>query len=145
LDVMMPGHSGHDLCRMIRTIPRWQDLPVIFITASTGVDARLAAFNSGGDDYLPKPIIDEELTARIKVRLDHSRMMKERYEKDALTGLLTRRTFLERLTSMLSEARRHNWPVTIAMIDLDHFKSINDTHGHLSGDAVLAGFGRLIL
>jgi diguanylate cyclase (GGDEF)-like protein len=143
LDVMMPGISGFDLCRMVRTIPQWQNLPIVFITAHTGLEARMAAFQAGADDYLPKPVIDEELVARIKVRLERARLMQERYEKDALTGLLTRRAFVERLVIMLSEAKRHNSKVAVAMLDLDHFKQINDTHGHLAGDNVLAGIGRL--
>ena len=93
LDVMMPGITGFEVCRMLRQVPRWQDLPIIFLTGQTGVDARVEAFRAGGDDYLPKPVVNEELLTRVKVRLDRSRLLKERSDKDTITGLFLRRAF----------------------------------------------------
>ena len=87
----------------------------------------------------PKPIAAtlEELIARVRVRLERSRLMRERSDKDNLSGLLNRRAFVEQLTSMLAEAERAKSPVTVCLLDIDKFKLVNDHHGHLSGDAVI--------
>lgn len=144
LDVNMPGMNGFDVCKMLRATPRWQDLPIIFLTAQTGVDARVAAFQSGGDDYLPKPIINEELLARVRVRLERARMLRERSDKDTITGLLLRRAFMEQLGACHAEADRLKHQFTLCLMDVDHFKKVNDTYGHLAGDRVLSGFGYLL-
>jgi diguanylate cyclase (GGDEF)-like protein len=144
LDVMMPGVNGLDVCRMLRTSSRFRHLPIIFITSQTSLDARVAAFESGADDYLPKPFAKQELISRVQVRVERAHLLKDRMDKDALTGLWLRRAFVERLTIMLATAKRLHFPVTFGIIDVDHFKQINDTYGHLAGDSVLAGFSGLI-
>lgn len=145
LDLLMPGISGFDICKMLRTMPRWQALPIVFVTAQTGLDTRIAAFTCGGDDYLAKPLSDEELVTRVSIRVERSRLFKERSERDAVTGLLVRRSFMERFTAQLAASRRLGQPISLIMFDLDKFKGINDTHGHLAGDAVLSGLGHLLL
>lgn len=144
LDVMMPGITGFEVCRMLRLIPRWQDLPIIFLTGQTGVEARVEAFRCGGDDYLPKPVVNEELLTRVKVRLDRAKMLRERSDKDTITGLLLRRAFSEQLSAILAESQRVKTNFSICLLDVDHFKKVNDTHGHLAGDNVLAGLGQLL-
>lgn len=144
LDVMMPGITGFEVCRMLRQIPRWQDLPIVFLTGQTGVENRLEAFRSGGDDYLPKPVVNEELLTRVKVRLDRARMLKDRSDKDTITGLLLRRAFSEQLAQLLADGQRNKTVFTICLIDVDKFKNVNDTYGHLAGDKVLAGLGQLL-
>lgn len=145
LDLMMPYISGFDICKMLRTMPRWQALPVLFVTAQTGLQTRLAAFACGADDYLPKPLADEELIARVSLRIERSRLLKDRNERDAVTGLLLRRSFMERFNAAISSARRTSQPLSLVLFDLDKFKAVNDEHGHLAGDSVLAGLGRLML
>jgi len=144
LDVMMPGITGFEVCRMLRQIPRWQDLPIVFLTGQTGVENRLEAFRSGGDDYLPKPVVNEELLTRVKVRLDRARMLKDRSDKDTITGLLLRRAFSEQLAQLLADGQRNKTVFTICLLDVDKFKNVNDTYGHLAGDKVLAGLGQLL-
>jgi len=144
LDVMMPGITGFEVCRMLRQIPRWQDLPIVFLTGQTGVENRLEAFRSGGDDYLPKPVVNEELLTRVKVRLDRARMLKDRSDKDTITGLLLRRAFSEQLAQLLADGQRNKSVFTICLLDVDKFKNVNDTYGHLAGDKVLAGLGQLL-
>lgn len=144
LDVMMPGITGFEVCRMLRQIPRWQDLPIVFLTGQTGVENRVEAFRSGGDDYLPKPVVNEELLTRVKVRLDRARLLKDRSDKDTITGLLLRRAFSEQLAQLLADGQRNKTAFTICLLDVDHFKKVNDTYGHLAGDKVLAGLGQLL-
>ena len=144
LDVVMPGISGFELCSMIRAIPRHHDLPVVFVTGEPSADVRRSCYQVGGDDYLVKPVIKEELVARIKTRVERQRLHREHKDRDSLTGLLQRRPFAQALDARLSEAKRHGKPVSVALFDLDHFKQINDSYGHLAGDRVLATLGRLM-
>ena len=144
LDVMMPGISGYQICQQMREQPQWQDLPVLFLTAQTGLSARLAAFEAGGDDYLPKPVAPAELLMRVKVRLERARMLRERADKDVLTGLMIRRAFMEQLQALLSESKNNHLRFSLCLLDIDHFKKVNDTFGHLAGDRVLTHFGALI-
>ena len=144
LDVMMPGISGFEVCRTLRATTRWQDTPILFLTAETELEARLAAFDAGGDDYLPKPVAPVELVTRVRVRLERSRLIKERADRDILTGLFLRRAFMEQLDGLIAESLRYNLNFTVALIDVDHFKIVNDTYGHLAGDRVLAHVGQLL-
>ncbi|MCE9668294.1 diguanylate cyclase [Myxococcus stipitatus] len=144
LDVQMPGPSGFDLCRILRSTPEWQELPVLLITAHLGLEFRLAAFQAGADDYISKPVLREELRARVQARLERARLSRERAERDALTGLLMRRPFIEGLRARLSEAGRQQRPLAVCFLDVDHFKQVNDKYGHLAGDRVLTRLGRLL-
>jgi len=144
LDILMPGISGFDICKMLRQSTAWRNLPVIVTTALTGLDVRVAAFKAGADDYLTKPFVDEELLARIQVRLDRARLEREMAERDSLTGLLLRRPFVTSAQAAIADARRTGRPLSICLIDVDHFKKVNDQRGHLAGDRVLSGFGRLL-
>lgn len=78
LDIMMPGISGLDVCKMLRTLPRWKDIPIIFLTAETSLDTRAVAFQAGGNDYIPKPFAEEELLARVKSILEQAGLLKAR-------------------------------------------------------------------
>jgi diguanylate cyclase (GGDEF)-like protein len=145
LDVEMGNFSGFDICRMIRTIPKWQDVVILFVTSLSDTASRVAAFQAGADDYLMKPIIKEELLARIRVRVERNSLLRERLDRDTLTGLPLRRTFLEQLSARMSESRRRSRVLSLALLDVDHFKMVNDKHGHLVGDRVLAALGNLLL
>ncbi len=136
--------GGLDLCRTMRLSPRYDDIPVVLVTARPDVASRLEAFRAGADDYVVKPVIPEELLARVRVRLDRAHLIRRAAEIDPTTGLMVRRAFARQLASALSEARRHGRPLSVALIDLDHFKGVNDTQGHLAGDRVLEGIGALM-
>ncbi|WP_224242332.1 response regulator [Hyalangium gracile] len=145
MDVEMPGLSGLDLCRIVRSMPAWQELPILLHTGLVADEFRVAAFRAGADDYLSKPVMREELLARVQARLERGRLARERAERDALTGLLMRRPFLEQLHTRLGETQRWRKPLALCLLDVDHFKKVNDRFGHLAGDRVLATLGRLLL
>jgi diguanylate cyclase (GGDEF)-like protein len=144
LDVVMPELSGYDVCKMLRAMPEWHGLLILFLTVKMAATDRLACFQAGGDDYLPKPILAPELLERIRVRLDRARMQRERASRDGLTGLLARQAFIEAMEKRLAENRRLARPLSLCLIDLDHFKQVNDRYGHLAGDRVLRTLGKTL-
>ncbi len=129
---------------MLRACARWKDLPVLLATTDASEEARIACFEAGGDDYVHKPVSERELLARIHGRLERLRLQRERADRDALTGLLLRHAFAEALAARLNDAQRDHRPVSIALLDLDGFKRLNDAHGNLAGDRVLIAFGKLL-
>jgi diguanylate cyclase (GGDEF)-like protein len=143
LDAMLPHVSGWDAIRVMRAMPEWRDVSILFLTGRTDLESRIEAFDAGADDYLAKPLVPEELLARVRVRLDRRRLLRETTERDPLTRCLSRGALLDALASRLSEARRHSRTLSMALIDVDRFKRVNDEHGHLVGDHVLMSLGRL--
>ncbi|MBM4291125.1 MAG: GGDEF domain-containing protein [Deltaproteobacteria bacterium] len=107
-------------------------------------DMRVAAYRSGADDYLSRRADRAVLKACLESRLERSRLIQDRADRDGLTGLLLRRAFNDALQARLAAARRQGHSVSVCLIDLDHFKSVNDTYGHIAGDRVLASMGRLL-
>jgi diguanylate cyclase (GGDEF)-like protein len=144
LDAMLPHVSGWDAIRIVRTSPEHRDVPILFVTGRTDLGSRVSAFEAGADDYLAKPLVEEELLARVRARLERRRLLREMTERDPLTRCLSRRALLDGLASRLSEARRHARVLSVALLDIDRFKDVNDTYGHLVGDHVLAALGRLL-
>jgi len=136
--------NGLDACRIVRATPRFHDLPVVLVSPQSGTRARVAGFRAGADDFLTRPVARDELHARLVIRIERKRLHRERADIDLLTGLLTRRSFLEQVSLRISEARRKKQSLALCIIDLDRFKEVNDVHGHAIGDRVLARLGRLL-
>ena len=145
LDLVMPGLSGFDVCGVILATPDWKSLPVLLMTARLGSDVRVATFEAGADDYLAKPIVPRELLARIRLRLEREAFIREHSRRDPVTGLLLRGAFVEEVNRRLAAVRREEGQLVVALLDLDRFKQVNDTHGHHAGDEVLARLGSLLL
>ncbi|MDJ0703331.1 MAG: response regulator [Leptolyngbyaceae cyanobacterium MO_188.B28] len=141
LDVEMPDFSGVDLCRVVRQDPRWRELPILVLSAHTDVETRQSVFSAGADEYISKPIVAPELITRVVNRLERQQVMQKLAETDGLTGLLNQRRATQELSRLLLLANRQKKPLCFAILDLDHFKQINDRHGHEAGDVVLKCLG----
>lgn len=161
LDVMMPVLDGLQACRVLKEDPSTRDIPVIFLSALDDTDTKVNGLALGANDYISKPFRVEELLARVAVaiRLKRERdLLQESAEElrrraeaasemsmtDALTGLLNRYGLQRALQRELSEARRYARPLSCLLLDIDFFKSVNDTHGHAAGDAALMQAARVL-
>lgn len=148
LDVEMPGTSGLDVCRHLKSLPRTESIPIIFLTASSEVSMKVHGFDLGAVDYVTKPFHPAELRARVRAALRMKRaqdLLTERAQVDALTGLRNRAFFDSRLAIELAEANTGQRPLSLVMVDLDHFKRLNDSFGHPFGDLVLQRVGDTLL
>ena len=152
LDIEMPGLDGHQVLATLKADPELRDIPVVFLTGRTSTDDMVAGLRAGAHDYLKKPFEPAELIARVggAVRVkrlqDELRIRNDQLDKlsriDGLTGLYNRRHIDEQLQKGLNIARRHDQPLAVLMLDIDHFKLINDVEGHPAGDRVLQEFAR---
>lgn len=153
-DWIMPDLTGIDLCRRIRAGARLCYTYVIIITSQSEKDMVVQGLSAGADDYLTKPFHCDELLARVRVgrRLidlhrqieAKNRQLEELARTDALTGLPNRRAVEEWAERQISGAARHGFALWLVMIDLDHFKNVNDRHGHEAGDTVLKCFAEIL-
>ncbi len=145
MDIMlMPGFSGADLARMIRMHDEWASLPIVFLSAETNIDAQISALGQGGDDFITKPIADRHLAAAVLARCRRSRQLSELIARDSLTGLLKHARIKEALAVEYDRACRTGRPASVAMLDIDHFKRVNDAHGHAVGDRVIKSLANLL-
>jgi len=144
LDVDMPNLNGIELCRVVRNDQRWTEMPVLFLTAHTDSDTIHKVFAAGADDFVSKPIVGPELITRITNRIERTRLLRTMAETDALTGVANRRKFTQVLEQFFSLANRQGQPFCLAILDLDHFKQVNDRYGHAAGDEVLRRLGEAL-
>jgi diguanylate cyclase (GGDEF)-like protein len=147
LDLNMPQIDGFKVCRHLQEHPTTRDIPILFLTADQNPDNLAKALDAGASDYISKPFNAIELEARVRVALRTKQMMdllQERARIDAVTGLNNRAALDDALVAAASAYKRTDHPVSLLMIDLDHFKKINDTYGHGVGDDVLRRVGASI-
>ena len=144
LDIEMPYLSGIDLCQVVRNDPHWSELPVLFLSAHRDTETVTRVFTVGADDYVSKPILEPELIARVLNRLERTYILRKLAETDILTGVANRRKSIQELTRLLHLSQRQGQPVCFIILDFDHFKQVNDQHGHDTGDKVLSSFGTLL-
>jgi diguanylate cyclase (GGDEF)-like protein len=146
LDVGMPGENGFAVCKKIQHSLSHPP-SVLFLTGRADPEACVYGLDVGGQDYIVKPFEPDELEARIRAALRAKRTIDElasQVSRDPLTGLLNRTELDERLNKAIATARRNERPLCALMIDVDRFKSVNDTLGHSAGDAVLVETARRI-
>jgi diguanylate cyclase (GGDEF)-like protein len=144
LDVVMPQMDGFDLCRRVRAHPALALTPVIFVTRRGDVEQRVRGLQVGGNDYVAKPFEPQELVARVRSHLQRLAELREMAVRDGLTRCYNNKYFKVRLDQEVIRARRHGTDLTLGMLDIDHFKRINDTFGHPAGDAVLAHLASIL-
>jgi diguanylate cyclase (GGDEF)-like protein len=147
LDLNMPQIDGFKVCRHLQENPTTHDIPIVFLTADRNPDNLAKALNAGASDYISKPFNAVELEARVRVALRTKQMidlLQERARIDALTGLNNRAAMDDALIAATSAFHRTGQPLALLMLDLDHFKKINDTYGHGIGDDVIRKVGMSI-
>ncbi|MEO8032944.1 MAG: diguanylate cyclase [Acidobacteriota bacterium] len=152
LDRRLPDGDGVTLCADLRA--RSPHAYILMLTGESSATAKLEGFSCGADDYVTKPFQVEELLARVraglrivalqKALLESNRQLEELSNTDPLTALRNRRFFERTFGTMFEQARRYQRPLSVAMVDVDHFKKINDAHGHAAGDAVLKAVAEAI-
>ncbi len=168
LDVMMPDMDGYQVCQQLKADPHTRPVPIIFLSALDMAEDKLKAFQVGGADYVTKPFHTVEVLARVQAHLAEYRgktllqqmneqlqdqlreiqalqdRLREQAIRDALTGLFNRHYLQEMLDHHVANAQRETSLLSVAIIDIDHFKQWNDTYGHSAGDRVLQTFGALL-
>lgn len=152
LDIQMPGISGLEVIRSLRAKEHY--VSVIFISGNSDVTDVVAGLDAGADDYIRKPFNPQELLARVRAQLRIKDLndqlavvnakLLELIDQDDLTGLYNMRSLYKKLAHELERGRRYNRSVCVVMMDMDHFKSVNDSHDHLFGSFVLSEVGKLI-
>jgi PleD family two-component response regulator len=144
LDVMMPTMDGFEVCTRLKSNVGTADIPVIFITARSDAEAEACGLELGASDYVTKPISPPIMLARVR---NHIAFKKARDALaasalvDGLTGIANRRCFDEALAVECGRVNRHAGLLSLILFDLDHFKALNDTWGHLAGDECLKKVG----
>ncbi|HEX9082919.1 MAG TPA: diguanylate cyclase, partial [Holophagaceae bacterium] len=144
LDMHMPSCTGLEVAAVVRQMESLTGLPIVFLSGEQDFARQMDAMGQGADDFLTKPIAPERLVAQVTHRAWRGRLLQGRMTRDSLTGLLNHSALLDRLEAEVARAQRLNGALAFAMTDLDHFKRVNDTHGHGIGDQVLRAFARLL-
>ncbi|MGQ9368594.1 diguanylate cyclase [Azospirillum sp. ST 5-10] len=144
LDMYMPGCNGVEIAQVLRQHRRFLATPIVFLSREGDRDLQLVAMRPGVDDFLTKPIGAGHLVDAVLLRAERGRALRAAMQSDSLTGLLNHAHFKQRLAGELVRARRVGAPLSVALIDLDHFKQVNDRYGHLAGDRVIRTLSRLL-
>lgn len=147
LDVMLPGMNGFAVCEALKADPVTADIPVIFVSGLNEGQDEQRGFAVGAVDYVHKPFQPAIVKARVTTHLKLQsalRQLAALARVDGLTGLWNRRYFEERLEIEVERARRFQLPLSLILADLDHFKRVNDVHGHAAGDQVLGRTATLL-
>jgi diguanylate cyclase (GGDEF)-like protein len=144
MDMYMPVCNGHDLARVIRQMPDYLSLPIVYLSSETDRKKQYSAMQIGAEGFLTKPVNPEELIAAVAIRAERMRTLRSLMARDSMTGLFNHSTTTQLLDNSLANARRNNTPLALVMIDLDRFKSINDTWGHPIGDQVIIAVARIL-
>jgi len=147
LDIEMPGMNGYEVCQHLKASVSTESIPVIFVTGKDADQEEEKGLRLGAVDYITKPIRPAIVAARVEahvtLKLQRDQLAKMAMH-DQLTGLYNRHYLLETANHKVARALRHQYPLSLIMIDVDHFKQVNDIHGHPVGDVVLQAVAKSI-
>ncbi len=144
LDVSMPCCTGPELAQIIRMNDDWLRVPIVYLSAETDNNRQMNALIKAGDDFLTKPISDNALIAAVFSRAQRARLLSNALSRDSLTGLLKHGDIKEQVGIELERAQRSGKPASVAMLDIDFFKKVNDSYGHAAGDNVIRALANLL-
>jgi len=144
MDMYMPGCNGVELAKAIRQISAYFSIPIVFLSSETDTDKQFHAMLTGGDEFLTKPIKAQHLISSVAVRAERMKIIRSYMVRDSMTGLFNHTTTKEHLDTAIAHAQRKEEEVCFAMIDVDKFKTVNDSYGHPVGDRVLIALARLL-
>jgi diguanylate cyclase (GGDEF)-like protein len=144
MDMYMPGCTGVEVTRVIRQHEEFLSTPVVYLSADTSIALQVDALRLGGDHFLTKPFNPVVLNAVVKSKIDRYRILRRSMYLDSLTGLLNHTSSKQRVDAAVKAAQAEDLPLCVAMIDIDHFKKVNDTYGHPMGDQVIRSMAWLL-
>ncbi|MET1256411.1 diguanylate cyclase [Aliikangiella maris] len=144
MDLYMPDYFGPDLAGVVRQYENWASLPIVFLSSETDLDKQIDAMQYGADDFLTKPISDSQLLSAVRSRINRARQLEALISRDSLTGLLKHSSIKDAVENEISRAQRNQSSVSVAMLDIDSFKQVNDTYGHATGDVVICAIAMLL-
>jgi len=144
MDLWLPEASGAEMVALLTQIERWARLPIVYLSAESSPKLRTEALIMGGDAFLEKPVDPELLVSLCRNRVGRLRDFEQAMTRDGLTGLITHACIKEALQAEWEYVRRHPRNFSVVMLDIDHFKAVNDTYGHAVGDLVIAAVGTLL-
>ncbi len=137
MDMFMPGCTGVEVTRVIRQHPEFLSTPIVYLSGDTNVPLQIEALRLGGDHFLTKPFNPVVLNAVVQSKIERYRALRRAMLHDSLTGLYNHSTSKDKLAKALGQATADQQALAVAMIDIDHFKKINDSYGHQTGDQVI--------
>ncbi|WP_005035954.1 diguanylate cyclase [Holophaga foetida] len=144
MDLYMPGCDGPDLAALIRMGRAYLDLPIVYLSSETDQAKQLSAMRKGADDFLTKGIAPEFLLSSVRIRAERTRLLRSLARQDSLTGLLNHSSLKGRLAEEVLRTERSGSHLCFAMLDIDHFKAVNDSYGHATGDMVIQALAFLL-
>ncbi|MGY4876979.1 diguanylate cyclase [Vreelandella aquamarina] len=144
MDLWLPEATGAEMAALLTQIERWAHLPIVYISTESSPALQIQALAMGGDTFLEKPIDPELLVSLCRSRIKRLRDLEQAMTRDGLTGLIKHASIKEALQAEWEYVRRHPRCFSVVMLDIDHFKTVNDTYGHAVGDLVIASVGTLL-